>query len=199
MNAQGGNMSSISYRQHIRNVLAVIATAVTAAALLVGWMVYYYSPNSSYRLENVLLNSTILETLSYTDSDPTTGQQTRYRFERIDLSYVDSSSGRWQRDELSIDRYAQIYALLSGDRSELDSDALAMQFDRSALASLTLRVRSSGERSNASQRVFQEVQFLENGDAYRVELHEDSPTLHWAYFRRPQVWSAVKDVLGKGE
>ncbi|MCB1136655.1 MAG: hypothetical protein KDK78_10330, partial [Chlamydiia bacterium] len=163
--------SGISTKQHIRNVLVVILSAVVVGFGTVAWMIYYYGPTGIYVLENILLAPATLKALNYSDIDPSTGRSARYQYDRIDFSYVDVGTRRWTRSDVDMETYAEVYRILKADKSVEDRQASEQLFDRHGIAVLALRVHLYGQAERKGQRTFQEVQFIDEGDDYRVEVH----------------------------
>lgn len=190
--------TGITTKQHVRNVLVVLSSAIFLALSGVAGMVYYYGPDGSYQLNHVLLEPGNLARLNYTDVNPATGRVARYTFDRVDFSYVDAKKGKWQRHEVGMEAFASFYSLIKGEKSVGDPAKVAAMFDRSAVAVLSLRVHLLADPQKGGLKEFQEVQFLENGDHYRVEVHSGEPSVVWAYFYHPGIYQKALQLFQKG-
>ena len=63
-----------------------------------------------------------------------------------------------------------------------------------------LTVRSSSDDPKTATKIFQEVQFANEGDFYRVELHEQNAAHNWAYFYHPNVYKQAMSIFaGEGK
>lgn len=180
----------------IRNLLAVLTLGIGCAVVLAGLFLFYYGPTGIYVLKNVMVSPHLMDGLSYADQNPTTGKVTRYTFEKVEFSYWLEEKRLWVKQPLSLESYNHIYDTLSNDKSLADvSDVVVQQFQKAPPAKIMVYVKQAGDAGGASLNLFQEVQFAEAGDHYRVELHEQQSLGNWAYFYHPQVYQKVMSAF----
>jgi len=83
--------------------------------------------------------------------------------------------------------------VISGDSSVMEvSDEIQGLFHLKTPATLALVVRSE---TGDGAKAFQEVQFVNRGNYYRVLLREESKKQNWAYFYHPDIFNQVLQVV----
>jgi len=184
-------------RKQIRNFLFVFGGGIGAAFLLAVFLVMHYGPQGYYEVATVLLSPKLLHELNYNDTNPKTGGFDRFVFDSIQFSYLEPSLKKWQNVPVDEKRYAQFYALIKSEKSVLDPDnQLERAFLQGSISKLTLRVKTESSAAwQALTKVFQEVQFAQNGADFRIQLHEQNPGEHWAYFQRPGIGTEVRSLF----
>lgn len=182
----------------IRQFLLVILAGVLSALVVAGVMLYYFSPTGIYRAANILLSPTVAEDLSYLDVDSTTGRAVRYVFDRVEFLYFDDEERAWSRKQVELYRYRKFYKLISNDESLLVvSDIVSNMFHLDNPAILTLVVsKEGGNHTNEEVKAFQEVQFTNKGDYYRIQLHDADQITNWVYFYHPGIYAQTLQILG---
>lgn len=182
-------------KRHLRSLLLVLTAAVCFGFAVVAGLVYYYGPDGSYRVRQVLLEPQVLEGLNYADRHPMTGRRARLLFDSVEYTYTDQGSGKRRARPVDLSVYGRFYQTISGERSVLKNlQGVEDLFHKGNVTTLSLRVRVSGESGSYP---FQEVDFLEGGDYYRVQLREDSPHTTWAYFHHPKIFYAATKLFVK--
>lgn len=180
----------------IRNLLFVIGSAIVVALLGASFMLYYYGPTGSYFAQNVLLSPFYTSTFSFDDTNPKTGRLEKFVFDGIEFSYFDGNKKQEIRVPISHEAYEQFYNNVASERSIQDvADEVRIQFAHHA-ASLSFKVRP--EHGSESSKVFLEVNFVREGDYYRVQLRDAIGTTGtWAYFYHPQVYKEAMQLFVK--
>jgi len=187
----------VSPKRQVRNFLAVIICGIVFGLGVVVFLVSYYGPSGSYKIENVLLSPKVIEELWYSSPNPKTGGTSRFVFKNIEISYYDKQEKKWLQKTVALDHYAKFYNLVVSDKSlsPPDSEVYAM-FQQTGVVRMAINVTTeSSAKWQASSEVFQEVEFAPEGDYYRVELHEDNPGAHWAYFQHPNITEKAMKIL----
>lgn len=182
----------------LRNLGLVIFFSILAAFLLTFFFIYNYGPSGQYRARNVLLAPALFQELNYNDKDPKTNQLNRFIFDNLELSWYDEETNTRKKMDVDKDRYEQFYNIVASDQSIQDPvSEIRMEFNRPNIATLKLNVKTeSSAKWDAATKVFQETQLLNDGNYYRVELHEDNPGgEHWAYFYHPHIFHDVKAIM----
>lgn len=183
--------------KQIRNLLLVVSSGVVAAILLTVSMVYYYGPSGLYIARNVLLSPATMERLAYNDSNPDTGGLARFIFNNIEFTIYDVNVRKYQQLNIGIEKYQKFYDAVSSDRSieDVTGDIISI-FSIGYPSKLTLTVRAEQNgKSNAVTKKFQEVQFAQDGDYYRVELLDQNAIGSWAYFYHPKIYQEVQNLF----
>ena len=95
------------------------------------------------------------------------------------------------------DKYTMFYDHVSNDVSIKDPpNDMRSQFSLPHTASFILYVKTeSSAKWNEDAKIFQETQFVDHGDFYRVELHEQTTGEHWAYFFHPNIYNDVIKIM----
>lgn len=181
----------------LRNLALVILTSICAAFLLTFFFVYQYGPSGQYVAKNVLLDPAILGKLNYNDTDPKTGGVSRFIFDSLEFTWYDDATKAWKKIDVNAEKYARFYNQFAGEISiKNPSDEIVNLFNSSTSAKLILRVKTeSSAKWQAATKIFQETQIVNNGNYYRVELHEQATGEHWAYFYHPHMYQEVFSIM----
>lgn len=194
-----GDKDKISANKEIRNLIFLIGSAVGFAVLAAVGLVWYYGPSGLYEAKHTLLSPDFFQELKYSDSNPETGGSSVFVFDTISFIYYDNDLKRWDKVEVSKEKYRQFYQLISGDVSEENvSPQLIDRFTVAYPATLELRVKvKNGSGADGTIKTFQEVVFINEGDDYRVELHESTIEKKWAYFHHPSIYQKAMNIFTK--
>lgn len=178
---------SLSTRQQIRNLILLITSGVLCAFLLSGLLVYYYGPTGQYVVRNALLDPGVLPRLAYDDHN------SRFVFDSIDFSYFDTAQKQWKHLAISPEHYRKFYSTIESDVSlEKVEQSVEALFNQVGAATLSLKVRSEYK---SETKTFQQVQLLNNGDYYRIQLREESSPTRWIYFRHPGIYNQALQLF----
>lgn len=173
----------------------VICSAICIGLLLTVSLVYFHGPSGKYVLGNVVLAPEVLDKLNYNDKNPKTGQSDRFVFDHIEFTWYEDEVKEWKKLQVDKEKYATFYNAYRDQSSLLDpsEDILAL-FKGPFNASIALKVKTESSSSwQADSKDFQEIQFVFQGNYFRVKLHEQNPGDHWVYFYHPHIYH---DVLG---
>lgn len=183
-------------KRQIRNLLGVLFAGVFAAVVFALFMLHNYNPTGRYLLKNVLLSPQMTSLLAYDDINPKTGSQTRFVFDQIEFAIWNSDKKDWKKIRVNTEQYKQFYESIQDDTSILDvKDDVVNLFYKSNPLILTLSVKSeSGGDMTKATKTFQTVQFVNEGDYYRVELREQGNTEGWAYFYHPGIYAETSKL-----
>ncbi|MCE5317698.1 MAG: hypothetical protein LLG04_10150 [Parachlamydia sp.] len=178
-----------SKRKEIRNLVLVISGGVACAMAIALFMLYFYSPTGRYYAKNVLLSPQIVSQISYPEKNPKTGITVRYLFDSFVFAFYDPAKKEWSRANVKPDVYREFYDAIAEDLSiEPVSEELRQLFRQSPPTTLTVKMRhGNGSEEKVS---FQQVDFAEGQDYYRVQLREQASgnvSEGWAYFFHPGI------------
>ncbi len=177
----------------IRNLIVVIGGGMLAALLIAYFMVTNYGPTGQYQTNNILLEPSFVQNISFQEQDPQTGKNSRYTFDRIEWLHFDSASNRWISSKLDENTYSKIYDLLRKDNSIVRvTPETKNLFYTTTPTSVTIVVHAENHENT---KVLQEIQFADHGDFYRVLLREDAPSQNWIYFFHPKVFEQVNQQI----
>ena len=169
MNKESGGIGSLFF---------VLLSAVGLAAAIAAYMVYSSNPGGQYLAANVLLSPEVAKVMSYEERSG--GKTVHYQFEGIEYLYYDSEQGRWDKVAVSANQYQDFFSVIKADRSEAElSNQVFQLFNTGVPSMLVLKVRPD---SSETGKTFQEVQFIDGSDYYRLTLREGQGTGEWAYF-----------------
>lgn len=178
----------------------VITMAVSSAFLLSGVLAYHYGPSGRYLAHNTLLAPNLITKLDYNDTNPKTGGSSRFVFEDILFSFYDSAAKQKRVLHISPEQYAQFYKLITNDKSlENAPQDVITSFYTEKIASLIIKVRTESHAAWQDEtKTFQQVDFVPEGDLYRIELHEEkSAPDFWVYFNHPDIYRKVLNTFMK--
>lgn len=180
-------------RSQLRNLFMILFGAVLGAFILAFVVLYRYGPTGQYIAGNILLEPSLVSTLSYNDHNDKTGGSSRFVFDKLILIMPNS-----QRVTISQETYRKFYALIQSDLSIEDKkiQEVAQMFSRGNLANLSIQVRTNSPSSwQEETKVFESISFAPNSDYYNVQLHEEKSPNMWVYFYHPGIYKKAMEVL----
>ena len=180
--------------KEIRNLLLVIGSGIIGAVAVALMMLYYYNPSGSYLAGNVLLSPESTKVIKFQDTHPTTGSPAKFIFDQIEFSYYDSQLKQWKKLNVEMDQYAKFYQLIGNERSLEVPDEIKRLFNQPSPSVLSLKIRTEATSQSIS-KPFIEVNFVNEGDYYRIELHEEGSSGSWAYFYHPGIYNKVLEMF----
>lgn len=179
-------------KRQIRHFFTVIFAGVICAAFLSAFFLYYYSPTGTYQVEKVLIAPEGLSQISFSDNGR------KYTFDHLEYLHFDQNENQWRREKITDAQYAAFYKLVAGQESLLGvDDEMRSRFTRGNPSMLTVVVRTEG--GGIATKVFQQLQFVQGGDYFRVELLREKNDERWAYYRHPEIDTQVVKLLGGGD
>ncbi len=182
-------------RSDIRDFLVVLLSGVVAACVLVGVMVYFYSPSGRYHSHKVLLAPEVLASMVYSEPQGGGLPPARHVFQDVDFRYFDKLASRWKTVKVEPEVYQRFWDLIEGDWSLVTADeTVAAHFRHPHPARLTVWVRP--DPANGPVKAFQETYFVPDSDLYRVELKGTTAASgEWAYFYHPAIYEKVLSLF----
>lgn len=187
----------MSTEQHrdVRNFVTVFGSAIFCAGLLTAFLLYYYNPSGQYLASHTLLDPAIIEQIDYQDEHPFTRKMVHFYFDHIEFSYDHPKKGYQRLTLIPIKDYEKFYALVSSEKSLMQSKDPVIQDlfagSKSSLLTITMRIKENNE--NLPAKVFQVVQFVPE-DYFRVQLHENAEG-EWAYFYQLGIFQKVMQLF----
>lgn len=167
-------------RSQIFQLLFVVFAGIAAAVVIMGGMLYSWSPSGTYLAKNVLLAPEVTSQMAFKDE-----KRNSFTFDHFDFTYFEG--GKIQKVKVSAEKYAAFYAMVGGDRSYSEVDpAVTEKFSLKSPASLVVTVRDKNAEST-----FQEINFID--DYYRVEIHQE--VTEWAYFYHSGIYQEVHTLF----
>jgi len=180
----------------IRNFLTVMIGGSLSGVLIVIALIYIYGPTDTYKAKNVLLSPDVLQKFWYnTSSASTKGKMSRFSIKEIELLYFDKGSSRYTTVQVPILKYGAFYDLVKGDRGKSQDLALQQQFDETPAATILIKSSASGGNSRTVTEIFQQIQFSQGANTYRVELKEDDKSDSWVYFTHDDITNKVMKIF----
>lgn len=179
----------------MNRLIFVLLSAVIGAFLLTAFFVWNFGPSGRYAVGSVLIEPSVLSSFNYNDFDPKTYEKDRFVFDKIVLEYPEGVEIK--KKTIPIEMYEKIYEMLKGEKSILNPGEGSLSAFRSGqLIRLILYVRTESPASwQKDSKVFQEVDFVFNGNDFRVELHENNSGTHWVYFQKQGVAAQLMKLL----
>lgn len=185
-----------SVKRRLWKFLLLLGMSVSCALLFVFALVYYYGNEGRYVVSNILLSPQVLKSISHHERNSFSGENSKFVFDKIEVLYVDTEEGRWRKRELPLDTYQSLYTWIQGEQSILEPPQEARaDFSSKNLLSVELKVRAKSSADFA--KAFQEVQFAQGSDFFRVELHKDQMSGEWLYFYLPKAYEKALKIVGE--
>lgn len=182
-------------KKEIRNILAVLLSAVLFGGLIAGFMIYRYGPTGRYIAGNVLLSPGILDKINYPDIHAATGRKARFVFNAAELSVYDKKTGKMLRQTADAEAYQRFYQSVASIESlEKVSGEIKEGFSRSQPATLVITMRPDYVAKGEEPKIFQVIQFLEN-DYFRIQVPGAGGLEEWAYFFQSESYDRFVALL----
>lgn len=183
----------ISPKRQIRNLLMVLVSSVICAFLVSGLLLYYYSPSGRYIVKNALLAPELTTTLMYNDTNHKTGGSSRFVFDGIEFSFYDNQTKQQRNMQLTQEQYQKLYQLIASDKSLLNvPKEVISQFNKATNATLTIKVRTESHAAWQDEtKIFQAMRFVNDGDYFNIELHEEKSANNLVYFYHPGIYKEI--------
>lgn len=174
----------------IRSFIFVLFLGVLSAFLMAGVILYYYNPSGVYTVEQVLLSPDVMMRLSGNKDGGF------LVFDGIEYAYYGDKDKDWKKLPISIEKYTEFYNLIRNNKSLIEiTDATASEYEINKPASIYIRVRSDDKKiTMLSNKIFQEVQLLKNGD-FRVELRQIDNRNRWVYFHHTELYETTQHLF----
>jgi hypothetical protein len=191
------NNSDLTSRQQIKTLLIVIFSGVLCAFVFALAILGYYDFSGRYLVKNALLESSLLTTLSYNDTNSKTGGLTRFIYDGIELSYYDPQTKQQRKSAVRQDQYAQLYQMIAEDKSLSSPATEALDaFQKGIPATLSIKVRTESHAAWIdTTKAFQRIDFANGGGYFRIELHEENAANHLVYFYHPGIYSQLLQLV----
>lgn len=186
-------------RHEIRNLLLMLSTSFFVAFIFVVGLVYYFGSSGTYLMRDILVSPEALKTVLSSEGV----KDEMYVFNKIEFIQADKQGKEWGRFSVSWESYAAFYRDVASQRSlPVVTDEIIAQFEQTTLSTLTIFVRSrdnAASESMNSPMIFQQVQFLDESDLFRVQLrsfdHRNAPVEEWAYFRKAGIYQKADKLF----
>ena len=185
-----------SQKSQIRNLLAVLGAGLLSAFLVAGILLYKYGPSGRYAFKSTLLAPELVTGLSFNDTNSKTGGTSRFVFGGIEYAYYDFQEKQWKQVPITLEQYANLYQEVGNQESLANvDDEVVSFFNEGNPPKLILLARTESDASwQESKKPFQEVQFSNNGNYFRIQLREDNRGIHWAYFYFPGILDKIRNI-----
>ena len=193
-------MIGFSKEKQIKALLAVLGSGIGAGFLVALFFLYFYNPGGTYQAKNVLLDPNNAFSLQFSDPELKKKSEGMYVFKGIYFSYFDSKRKQMESVEVSKEKYADFYRLVARENSldEAEGSAIRFLFNQPYPAVLSLKVRSLVENSlQRNEEVFSEIDFVNQGDYYRVRLRKSGSNVEWIYFHHPKIYQEALNLFQK--
>lgn len=186
-------------RIEARSLILILSSAVFIAFVaVVGW-IYYFGSSGTYLLHDVLISPETLERSSFASYEAPTKGVVPYTFDKIE--FVTGKKRGLTPIIVTPQAYSTFYKWVAGERSlPVITEEMKGSFNLSP-DSLTIFVRLYG--NSAAERVFQQIQFIEASDLFRIQplsfrqsvSSTDNHLGEWIYFRYPGIYEHVLELF----
>ncbi len=176
-------------KKEVQSLIFMLSSAVFVAFVVVVCLVYYFGSSGTYLLRDILISPDALKRISFTEEDSS------FVFNKIEFVRADSHGREWGRFAVSKQSYEAFYKLVAHERSlPRISDEMIQQFAIIVPSVLTIMVQArDNEGARGSGSFFQQVEFLDNEDLFRVQMRDSGET--WIYFSYPGIYNKVVELF----
>ena len=185
--------TGISPGKQIRNLLLVLGSGIGCAILLALLFLYYYNPSGTYLARNVLLSPESAAAISFNQLNRKSGGVSRFVFDDVEFTFFNKVQKSLKTVHVDLNQYNQFYQMVGSLRSVEPTDEILSSFSKPNGSTLALKIRP--ENNQTAAKTFIAVNFVNEGDYFRIELHEQSSTGNWAYFYYPGIYQKVIDLF----
>ena len=174
--------------KEIWQFLLVLLAAIVFAFALVYWMVRDDAIDKRMYVSQVLLSPETIEKLSNREVEGGKQRPSEYLIESIQYTHFDETTKKWVTKDLDIATYARFYHQIEGDRGVIDpSEAILQSFNSSNGAKILIYMKHFAPLVREGKtELFQTLQFNQEQDAYRINLHVEDKQKEWVYFSHPE-------------
>lgn len=189
----------VSQPSSIKSLILLMLFSVVCAMAISIFSIQKFGPIGAYEVKNALITPYLLENMSYDDVDTKTGAPTRFVFDQLLFTYTDSVTQKEVTLPVTLEKYRLFYDTIISDSSVNDTTSLASLFDGANPPKLIVKVKTVAQ--DALQReseVFQEIQYANEGNFYRIELREElNPQAEWAYYNHPGIKNKIFNLFAE--
>ena len=177
-------------RQEIKSLCLLLLFSFLTAGIIAAYLIVYYGPTGRYSGKNTALAPDVLDQLNY--ADIRTGSPFKMLFDTIQFTFYDKKLGKSSSMHIDMEAYSKFYLTISSDESLDELQVPPTLFEKST-ANITIYTKpEKALKGEDGRRVFQRIEFSQDGNHYRIELIGDNESV-WAYFKHPQILeSAIK-------
>jgi len=182
-------------KKQIKQLIVVLAAAVSGGFLLTVLMIMFYGPSGNYIAGQTILSPQVIERISFNDTHPVTGKTVNFVFDHNEFVYFDYLRGDWRQQEVSLKEYDQFYRFISADKSlEKVSEEVFQLFQKPSPIALITSIRTD---NSPAAKIFQVIQ-LTKENYFRVKLHGQEDEGKWAYFYHPDLFKTTMTLFTTG-
>jgi len=188
-----------SKAKQIKVLLGVLTSGLGFGILIASATLYRYNPSGSYQANNVLLDPENTYTLRFVEPGPKGKSEGKYIFEGMYFTHFDSNTRQQSSVNVSKEKYAAFYNLIGKESSIVEPGVeIVSLFNRNHPAFLALKVRPLGEDlSKGIEQTFSRIEFVDDGDYYRVQLRQSAPGAEWIYFNHPKIYQEAHKIFSQ--
>lgn len=180
----------LSKKKQIRNLLIVFLGGIGFAVLFALMGLYHYSPSGKYYAKNTLLAPEVLSQIAIKDSS----SKTRFIYNKIEFSYYEPSEKIVKKISVPEERYKQFYDMVANEESLSNVSDEISSFFNYFPSSLTLTLRPENQ-PNDPEKIYQQVNFVNHGDFFRIVLNDQNAGTNWVYFYHPNIYQKVLSLF----
>jgi hypothetical protein len=164
-------------KQEIKSLMILLSLALICACFLIALLLYTYS-SRIITVDRILVSSHTINEISYIDYNPLTHSQMAFSFDKIEFMNVPISFASYQNFYDSLENIPSVSCV---------SEDIIAAFDQ------PMRLIIFAKDKEGGSRIFQEAQFIEESDFFRIQTHDDSKK--WFYFSSKSINKHVKNFL----
>jgi hypothetical protein len=180
-------------KQQIRSLLIVLFASGACAFFFMMVLLKFYSPKGEYVGRNVLLDPALITHLTK-NSTQANNSPSQFAIDHVEYSFYNAKERKWETYDVATAEYQKFYNLVSKDVSISEpTDEIINIFAKGPLATVVVIVRGGNEKKSSIP--FQEINFVNNSDFYRIELRASAEVGKWAYFHHPQIYEKVHHMF----
>ncbi|NGX60842.1 MAG: hypothetical protein K940chlam9_00314 [Chlamydiae bacterium] len=183
-------------KKELQNLIILLGSSVFVGFVAVVGLLYYFGSSGTYLLRNVLISPDAIEKVPFQNKD------SPFVLNKIEFETVDMQGRQWGRYAVGLESYRAFYEMVENERSVAQlTDEMLNQFQTISPSTLTIFVQSRDTtRFQGDGWVFQQVEFLDNSDLFRVYYQrgvdgEGLPHEEWIYFFSPGILREVTELF----
>lgn len=168
-------------KREVRNLIILIASSLIVAFGVVVGILYYASSHGTYRANQVLVSGEKTNSSNQESHTP-------YVYNKIEFVHADRQGKGWGRYAVSQRAYEEFYKKVRNARSlHKLSDQEVAGFEQGMPSTLTLHGQGG--------KIYSQIEFLDEGDLFRVRHRTKDGSEEWVYFRLPGIRQEVDELF----
>ncbi len=167
-------------KKQVGSILMILFLGVFTGLMMVVGLLVVYSPPETISAKNSLLSADVIESFSEEGHGS-------FTFDHIEYFYHKEGDVSWSGHEVTIPEYKQFYRLVQGDKGSVT--------EGENFGDVGARLVIFGREKNARSTPFQEIQFSEDGNHFRVQMKTPESKSKWVTYTHEDIQALTEKIV----